>query len=82
MYPILLQIGRFTIYAYGFFVVLGFVIAAFLAVLKIKKSNIRISFETVAEIFFYTVLSALIGSRLLFVLINFDTYRQNPIKDI
>jgi len=80
MYPILLQIGRFTIYAYGFFVILGFAIAAFLAVLKIQKSTIRISFETVADLFFYTIFSALIGSRLLFVLINFDIYRQHPIK--
>jgi phosphatidylglycerol:prolipoprotein diacylglycerol transferase len=80
MHPILFQIGRFTIYAYGFFVVLGFAIAVFLAALKIQKSNIRISFENVADLFFYTVLSALIGSRLLFVLINFDVYRQHPIQ--
>jgi phosphatidylglycerol:prolipoprotein diacylglycerol transferase len=80
MYPILFQIGRFTLYAYGFFIVLGFAIATFLAFLKIKGSNIKISFENVADLFFYTVLSALIGSRSLFVMINFDPYRQNPIQ--
>jgi phosphatidylglycerol:prolipoprotein diacylglycerol transferase len=34
----------------------------------------------VVDLFFYTVLSALIGSRILFVLINFDVYRQHPMK--
>jgi phosphatidylglycerol:prolipoprotein diacylglycerol transferase len=80
MYPILFQFGSFHIYAYGFFIVVGFVTAVVLAGLKIRKSNIGISFENVVDLFFYTVLSALIGSRILFVLINFDVYRQHPMK--
>jgi len=80
MYSILFQFGNFHIYAYGFFIVAGLVTAVVLAGLKIRKSNIGISFENVVDLFFYTVLSALIGSRILFVLINFDVYRQHPMK--
>jgi phosphatidylglycerol:prolipoprotein diacylglycerol transferase len=80
MYPILFQFGSFHIYAYGFFIVVGFATAAFLAVLKIRKSNIGVSFENIVDLFFYTVLSGLIGSRLLFVLVNFDVYRENPMQ--
>jgi phosphatidylglycerol---prolipoprotein diacylglyceryl transferase len=80
MYPILFQFGNFHIYAYGFFIVAGLVTAVVLAGLKIRKSNIGISFENGVDLFFYTVLSALIGSRILFVLINFDVYRQHPMK--
>jgi phosphatidylglycerol:prolipoprotein diacylglycerol transferase len=80
MRPILFQIGRFNIYAYGFFIVMGFVIAVVLAVLKIRKSNMKISFEEGIDLFFYTVLSAVIGSRILFVLVNFDIYRKNPLQ--
>jgi phosphatidylglycerol:prolipoprotein diacylglycerol transferase len=80
MHPILFQFGSFNIYAYGFFIVLGFVMAVVLAALKIRKLNIGISFENIVDLFFYTVLSALIGSRLLFVLINFDVYRQHPLQ--
>jgi len=80
MYPILLQLGSFQIYAYGFFIVMGFVVATVLAALKIRKSDIKISFESAVDLFFYVVLSAVAGSRILFVLINFDDYRQNPIK--
>ena len=80
MHPILFQFGSITIYAYGFFIVLGFVTAVVLAGLKIRKSNIGISFENIVDLFFYTVLSAFIGARLLFVLINFDAYRQHPMQ--
>jgi phosphatidylglycerol:prolipoprotein diacylglycerol transferase len=58
----------------------GFSTAVFLAALKIRKSKLRISFEHVADLFFYTVLSAVLGSRILFVLIEFDVYRQHPVQ--
>src|SRR4030042_2662423 len=80
MYPILFQFGSLHVYAYGFFIVVGFATAAFLAVLKIRKSNSGVSFENIIDLFFYTVLSGFIGSRLLFVFINFDVYRENPMQ--
>jgi phosphatidylglycerol:prolipoprotein diacylglycerol transferase len=51
-----------------------------LAAFKIRNSTIGISFENILDLFFYTVLSAIIGARVLFVLINFDVYRQNPMQ--
>ena len=80
MYPILFQFGRFHIYAYGFFIAVGFAAAAVLAVLKIRKSSLKISFENATELFFYAVLSAFLGSRVLYVLINFDVFRQHPLQ--
>jgi phosphatidylglycerol:prolipoprotein diacylglycerol transferase len=80
MFPILFQFGRFHIYSYGFFIVVGFAAAAVLAVLKTRKSNLKISFENAAELFFYAVLSAFLGSRILYVLINFDAFRQDPLQ--
>jgi phosphatidylglycerol---prolipoprotein diacylglyceryl transferase len=80
MYPILFKIGSFNIYSYGFFVALGIVTGAILCIRKVRKSNIKISFEQAVDLFFYTVLSAIVGSRLLFVLVNFHAYRQDPIR--
>ena len=80
MYPILFQSGRFHIYAYGFFIVVGVAAAAVLAVLKTRKSNLKISFENAAELFFYAVLSAFLGSRILYALINFDVFRRDPLQ--
>jgi phosphatidylglycerol---prolipoprotein diacylglyceryl transferase len=80
MYPILFQFGSLHIYAYGFFIVVGFTTAVVLAALKIRKSNSGVSFGNIVDLFFYTVLSGFIGSRILFVLINFDVYRQHPVQ--
>jgi phosphatidylglycerol:prolipoprotein diacylglycerol transferase len=77
MYPILFRLGGFTIYAYGFFVALGFVAGVVLANLKARKEGIP--FDRVVDLFFYSVLSAILGSRILFVLIHLDAYRENPL---
>lgn len=79
MYPILFRIGPINIYAYGFFVALGIVTGAILCILKVRNSNIEISFEQAADLFFYTILSAIVGSRLLFVLINLKPFLRNPL---
>ena len=80
MCPILFQIGPFRIYSYGFFIVVGFVAATILAVLRARKSNIPISFENAADLFFYTVLSGFLGSRILYVLLHLDVFRRNPLQ--
>jgi len=80
MYPILFRLDGLTVYAYGFFLILGTVIAGILAILKVRKEGLPISFERAADLFFYTVLAAIVGSRILFVLINFDLFRENPFR--
>ena len=80
MYPILFRLDGLIIYAYGFFLALGIVVAGILAILRVRREGLRIPFERAADLFFYTVLSAIVGSRILFVLINFDLYRENPIQ--
>src|SRR4030067_2384116 len=78
MSPILFRLGSLNIYAYGFFLALGFVVGLILAVLKTQKEGV--AFEHVANLFFYTVLSAILGSRLLFILVNVALYRQHPLQ--
>jgi phosphatidylglycerol:prolipoprotein diacylglycerol transferase len=78
MYPILFRLNSLTIYAYGFFIALGFLTGLTLAIQRARKEGIP--FERVIDLFFYTVLSAVVGSRALFVLINFGTYRENPLQ--
>jgi phosphatidylglycerol:prolipoprotein diacylglycerol transferase len=80
MYPVFFKLGSLNIYAYGFFILIGFVIGVVLANQKIRQAGISISLERVADLLFYTVLSAILGSRILFVLVNFDLYRENPLQ--
>ena len=80
MYPILFYLGSLKIYAYGFFIAIGFVLGLILAIRSVRKEGILS--ERMADLFFIIVLSSLLGSRIFYVLINFDVYRENPLRII
>ena len=77
MHPILIRIGPLTIHTYGFLIATGFLIALYLAVRQAKKEGI--SSDRILDLGFYIILAAIIGSRLLFVLINAGHYLSNPL---
>jgi len=76
MYPILFRLGSLNIYAYGFFIAIGFVLGFFHAARRGREEGIP--FERMVDLLFCIVLSAIIGSRSLFVLVNFEHYRDYP----
>jgi len=75
MHPVLLHIGSFNLYTYGLLVALGFMTAIFISKKNAKSHGI--SSETITDIFFVILVSALSGARLLYVLINFDGFKNN-----
>ena len=77
MCPVLFRLGGLAVYAYGFFLAMGFIAGGVLAILVARREGIPS--ERIIDLFFYTVFSAIVGARLLFVLINFDFYRKNPL---
>ncbi|MGB9627819.1 MAG: prolipoprotein diacylglyceryl transferase [Thermodesulfobacteriota bacterium] len=77
MYPILLKIGAFKIYSYGFFVLIGFLFGVLFSIIKVRKSEIRIPFENAAELLFYSVFSSIFGARILYVLMNLNLFKGN-----
>jgi phosphatidylglycerol:prolipoprotein diacylglycerol transferase len=76
MYPVLIRLGPFTIHTYGFLIAVGFLIGLWLAVRQGKKEGIPVN--KILDLGFYILLAAIIGSRLFFILINFNHYSQNP----
>ncbi len=78
MHPILFRLGSLNIYAYGFFVAVGFILGFFLAVRRSREEGIPL--ERVVDLLFCIVLSAIIGSRILFVLVNLEHYREYPLQ--
>jgi len=78
MYPILLRLDGFKLYAYGFFIAVGFVVGLVLAIRTARQKLIPV--HRVVDLFFYTLLSSILGSRILFVLINFDFFREHPSR--
>ena len=78
MHPILFKIGNITLYTYGTFVALGFFTALIVSRILAKKNNIEP--QLITDLIFTILVSALIGSRLLYVIINFNYYKNDLIS--
>lgn len=77
MHPIVFKIGPLTIHTYGVLVAAGFLLGLALAIRQAKKEGIPA--DKIVDLGFYILISALIGSRLFFVVINAEHYLRNPI---
>lgn len=77
MYPILFKIGPVTLHTYGVFVALGFIVGIALALHLGGKQGI--AKEKILDIGFYTLISAIVGSRVFFVLIEYEYFIKNPL---
>ena len=77
MFPDLFSIGPLTIHTYGLFVALGF-ISGILITVKIGKDQ-GFPPQQVMDMAFVMILWAIVGSRLLYLLINLPYYRSNPL---
>lgn len=80
MYPILLRIGPLTLHSYGVLVATGFIVGIMLAVNQAKKQGI--SRGKILDLAFYILIAAIVGSRLLFVLMEYKYYIKNPLNII
>ena len=78
MHPIFFEIGSIKLYTYGLFIALGFLTAIWFT-----KKNARfygITEQTVSDLFFVILLAALVGARLLYVVVNLDYFLDNPME--
>lgn len=77
MHPVLFSFGGFTVYTYGFFVAAGF----FTAVLYLSKTVKKdiISQENLYSLFLYSIIAAIAGARILYVLTNIGVFMREPL---
>lgn len=78
MFPVLFDFGPFTIHTYGFFVALGLLAGIFLAGREARRLDL--DSDKIIDMCFYIVVAAIVGSRLLFVIQNPDTFRVAPLE--
>ncbi len=78
MHPILIKWGILTIHTYGVMVAAGFLLAMIYAVKAGKDEGLGA--DIIYDLFFYALLFAILGARLLYVLINFSYYRFHPFE--
>ena len=72
MSRILFSIGKFNIYWYSFFIVIGVVIGYILIRRDAKKQNININF--IDNLIFYMLIIGIIGARLYYVVFNYQEF--------
>ncbi|MBN2333368.1 MAG: prolipoprotein diacylglyceryl transferase [Deltaproteobacteria bacterium] len=70
--------GGLTIHTYGLLVAIGFLMAMIYAVQAGKKEGLAP--DLIYDLFFYALLFAIIGARILYVLINSSYYRSHPLE--
>jgi phosphatidylglycerol---prolipoprotein diacylglyceryl transferase len=78
MHPLLVNIGPFTVYTYGFFIAMGFLIGMGWATYEAKQRGMDP--KIISDVGFFIILSAIIGSRLLYVMINPLYFMTRPLE--
>ncbi|MBN2033130.1 MAG: prolipoprotein diacylglyceryl transferase [Deltaproteobacteria bacterium] len=77
MFPDLFSIGPLTVHTYGLFVALGFALGISITIKMGKRRGI--SPQQVMDMAFVMILFAILGSRLLYVFMNFHHFRGHPL---
>ncbi|MBW1867421.1 MAG: prolipoprotein diacylglyceryl transferase [Deltaproteobacteria bacterium] len=77
MHPVLLNLGKFSIYTYGFFVAMGFLAAIWFATREAKRCGV--DHEKIMDLSFYVLIAAIVGSRLAYVATVPGEFAANPL---
>ncbi|MFH1582047.1 MAG: prolipoprotein diacylglyceryl transferase [Pseudomonadota bacterium] len=78
MHPVLLKLGSFSIYTYGFFIAMGFIAGILLAKSEAKK--LGEDPEKIMDLSFYVLIAAILGSRLLYIFINPEIFLSDILE--
>jgi phosphatidylglycerol:prolipoprotein diacylglycerol transferase len=80
MHPVLFRIGPLVVHTYGVFVAMAFLSALGLALREARM--VGEDGNQVLDLCFYMLLAAIVGSRILYVLVDWPTFRQDPVEII
>jgi phosphatidylglycerol:prolipoprotein diacylglycerol transferase len=78
MHPVLIDIGPITIYSYGFFVATAILLALGIAYREAKQQGLP--HRIVPDLGFYLILSAIVGARILYVLLRLEYFLDHPLE--
>ncbi len=78
MYPILLKLGKLSLHTYGFFVAMGFLAGILIA--KREAERLGEDPDKIMDLSFYVMVSAILGSRLFYIVINPEIYLSDPLE--
>lgn len=76
MYPVLFEIGRFPVYAYGVLLAAAYLLGLQLAVRRARARGL--DGARVMDLGIWVIVSALVGAKLLLLAVDFDHFRHDP----
>jgi phosphatidylglycerol:prolipoprotein diacylglycerol transferase len=80
MYPVLVRIGYLEIRTYGLFLLIAFLVGTILAAREAEREGFRK--ESIYDLAFWIVVSAVVGSRLLYVIYHWDYYKHSLLETL
>ncbi len=78
MHPVIFQWGKLVIHSYGLMLALSFLLGIWFSGWRAKRNGLDPT--VVADIGFWIILSAIIGSRLYYVVLHFEEFKGNYIS--
>ena len=78
MHPILFEFGPIRLFTYGFFLALAFLSAIFIGSREAGRLGLPVA--KFYDLCFYAIVGALVGSRLLYVILDPQPFLQHPLK--
>ncbi|MEE8638439.1 MAG: prolipoprotein diacylglyceryl transferase [Candidatus Margulisiibacteriota bacterium] len=78
MYPILFKIGPLSVHAYGFAIAIAFLIGILISLHYAKKEGIKR--EAILDLSIYIIIAAILGSRFLYVVGEWEQYKENLME--
>ena len=76
MHPILFEIGNWPVYSYGVLLAAAYLLALQLAVWRAKRRGIDPN--RVMDLGIWIIIAALVGAKLLLIVVDWNYYRSNP----
>jgi phosphatidylglycerol:prolipoprotein diacylglycerol transferase len=76
MYPRLLELGPLTVYTYGVLLAAAYLLGLKLAMVRAERRGLDSA--RVLDLGIYIIIAALIGAKLLLLIVDFNTFRNDP----
>lgn len=76
MHPVLFNIGGWPVYSYGVLLAAAYLAGLQLAVVRARRAGLDPA--RVMDFGIYLIIAALVGAKLMLVLVDFNYFRQNP----
>ncbi len=78
MHPILFKIGSLKVFTYGFMLALAFLSAIYLGGREARRTGLSVG--RFYDLCFYAIIAAIVGSRLLYVLLEYPYFLSHPLE--